>query len=138
MGAVTREPEHPPAPEPPGATDQPHDVLAADEFPGPSREASIHEPPVQLPPEPDPSSEPHDVLAAEEFAMPAPRPGHELSSTPPADVAESGGTGGGPAKKVGLLAGALAAGGAAFAVVRRLRSRKASKAERVRRRIKRS
>lgn len=136
MGAVTREPEHPPAPDEPGATDEPHDVLAADEFPGPSREASIHQPPVELPPEPDPSSEPHDVLAAEEFAMPAPRPGHELSPDAAAGISE--GAGGGRGKKLPLLAGALAAGAAAFAVLKRLRARRASKADRVRRRITRS
>jgi hypothetical protein len=134
MGCVTREPEHPPAPDEPGATDEPHDVLAADEFPGPSREAAIHERPVELPPEPDPSSEPHDVLAAEEFAMPAPRPGHEL---PPGATAGAAADGGGRSK-LQLLAGALAAGGAAFAVLKRLRAKRASKAERVRRRITRS
>ncbi len=47
----------------PSAIDEPHDVLAADEFAMPTRE---HRPP-------DPHNEdhePHDVLAADEFAVP--------------------------------------------------------------------
>lgn len=130
MGEVTREPEHPPVPDAPGATDEPHDVLAADEFPGPSREAAIHEPPVELPPEPDPGSEPHDVLAAEEFAMPAPRPGHEL---PPGGAPTAPEDGGKSTAK--LLVALLAAGTTAFVVARRLRARQVSKAERLRRRL---
>jgi hypothetical protein len=56
------------------AGDEPHDVLAAEEFPGPSRNAAIHEQgPIELPANPDGDEPAHDVLAAEEFAMPAPR-----------------------------------------------------------------
>ena len=58
----------------PNASDEPHDVLAAEQFAMPAPEAAWHAGPVQLPPEPNPSDEPHDVLAAEEFAMPAPPP----------------------------------------------------------------
>src|SRR5215213_3464798 len=58
----------------PNASDEPHDVLAAEQFAIPAPEAAWHAGPVQLPPEPNASDEPHDVLAAEEFAMPAPPP----------------------------------------------------------------
>lgn len=47
----------------PSGIDQPHDVLAAEEFPMPRRAAG------DIPP--DPIHQPHDVLAAEEFPMPA-------------------------------------------------------------------
>ncbi len=49
-------------PEDPSGIEEPHDVLAADEFAMPVRDTG--EIPV------DPIHEPHDVLAAEEFAMP--------------------------------------------------------------------
>ena len=49
-------------PEDPTGIDQPHDVLAAEEFAMPTRSAG------DIPS--DPIHEPHDVLAAEEFAMP--------------------------------------------------------------------
>ena len=52
------------APADPTGLDQPHDVLAAEEFGIPSREGGI-------PNDPTGFREPHDVLAAEEFAMPA-------------------------------------------------------------------
>jgi MYXO-CTERM domain-containing protein len=45
-------------------TEEPHDILAAEEFGIPARENSI-------PSDPTGIREPHDVLAAEEFAMPA-------------------------------------------------------------------
>ena len=45
-------------------TEEPHDILAAEEFSIPTRENSI-------PGDPTGIREPHDVLAAEEFAMPA-------------------------------------------------------------------
>jgi MYXO-CTERM domain-containing protein len=48
----------------PTGIDQPHDVLAAEEFGIPTRENRIPGDPTGL-------REPHDVLAAEEFAMPA-------------------------------------------------------------------
>jgi hypothetical protein len=46
----------------PDAQEQPHDILAADEFAIPGQEPGV---PHELDPEP------HDVLAAEEFAFPA-------------------------------------------------------------------
>jgi len=51
-------------PEDPSGIDQPHDVLAAEEFAMPTRSAG------DIPPDPTGIQEPHDVLAAEEFAMP--------------------------------------------------------------------
>jgi hypothetical protein len=69
-----REPPQGAIPPEPNASDQPHDVLAAEEFAMPAPEAAWRDRPVTLPPEPNPSDEPHDVLAAEEFAMPAPPP----------------------------------------------------------------
>lgn len=55
----------------PSGIDEPHDVLAAEEFGIGTRENRI-------PADPTGIREPHDVLAAEEFAMPAgaePHPG---------------------------------------------------------------
>ena len=49
-------------PEDPSGIDEPHDVLAAEEFAMPTRSRG------DIPS--DPIHEPHDVLAAEEFAMP--------------------------------------------------------------------
>jgi len=46
----------------PSGIEQPHDVLAAEEFALPTRDQG------GIPP--DPIHEPHDVLAAEEFAIP--------------------------------------------------------------------
>jgi hypothetical protein len=43
--------------------DEPHDVLAAEEFAIPGQEPGVPR---------DPNPKAHDVLAAEEFAMPAP------------------------------------------------------------------
>jgi MYXO-CTERM domain-containing protein len=48
----------------PSGIDEPHDVLAAEEFGIPARDNRIPSDPTGL-------REPHDVLAAEEFAMPA-------------------------------------------------------------------
>jgi MYXO-CTERM domain-containing protein len=45
-------------------SEEPHDILAAEEFSIPARENRI-------PGDPTGIREPHDVLAAEEFAMPA-------------------------------------------------------------------
>jgi hypothetical protein len=50
-------------PDDPSGIQEPHDILAAEEFAMPMRSAR------DIPP--DPIHEPHDVLAAEEFAMPA-------------------------------------------------------------------
>ena len=52
------------APPDPSGIDEPHDVLAAEEFGIPTRGGGI-------PGDPTGIREPHDVLAAEEFAMPA-------------------------------------------------------------------
>jgi hypothetical protein len=49
----------------PSGIDEPHDVLAAEEFAMPARDERYPADPTGIP-------EPHDVLAAEEFAMPAP------------------------------------------------------------------
>jgi hypothetical protein len=49
----------------PSGIDEPHDVLAAEEFGIGTRDERI-------PADPSGIQEPHDVLAAEEFAMPAP------------------------------------------------------------------
>jgi len=65
----------------PAGIEEPHDVLAAEEFGIPTRESSIPGDPTGL-------REPHDVLAAEEFAMPA-------GAEPPAD-------GGGPGARAYL------------------------------------
>jgi hypothetical protein len=49
----------------PEGIDEPHDVLAAEEFAIPARgDYGLHLPR-------DPQDEPHDVLAAEEFAIPS-------------------------------------------------------------------
>jgi hypothetical protein len=75
------------------AEEQPHDVLAAEEF-------SIGTRDERLPPDPTGNHEPHDVLAAEEFAMPS-----------PADHAGAGSAGRGARTWVpiaGLALGALA------------------------------
>jgi hypothetical protein len=49
----------------PSGIDQPHDILAAEEFGIGTRDN-------RFPPDPSGIHEPHDILAAEEFAMPAP------------------------------------------------------------------
>ena len=51
-------------PEDPTGIEEPHDVLAAEEFAMPARSAG------DIPPDPHDIREPHDVLAAEQFAMP--------------------------------------------------------------------
>jgi hypothetical protein len=57
------------------AQDPAHDVLAAEEFPVPAPDPTLHEEPA------------HDVLAAEEFAMPAPDPAiHHGPVALPADL----------------------------------------------------
>ena len=61
------------APTDPTGIEQPHDILAAEEFGIPTRENRIPGDPTGL-------REPHDVLAAEEFAMPAGAEPHEDQS----------------------------------------------------------
>lgn len=51
-------------PDDPTGIEEPHDVLAAEEFAMPTRSAG------DIPSDPTGIQEPHDVLAAEEFAMP--------------------------------------------------------------------
>ena len=54
-------------PDDPEGIEEPHDVLAAEEFAMPARaDYGLH-----LPRDPYGIQEPHDVLAAEEFAMPS-------------------------------------------------------------------
>lgn len=80
---------HGSGPADPSGIDEPHDVLAAEEFGIPTRENRIPGDPTGL-------REPHDVLAAEEFAMPAGAEPHSRS-------AESGQQGaGGDGKGRGL------------------------------------
>ena len=92
----------------PNASEEPHDVLAAEQFAMPARQAAWHaEPPPQLPPEPNASDRPHDVLAAEEFAMPAPPPHVRFASAPAPSRAPS-------RRHVGAAAAGLGAALAAF------------------------
>lgn len=58
-------------PEDPTGIEEPHDVLAAEEFAMPARSAG------DVPHDPSGIREPHDVLAAEEFAMPGAGVEHE-------------------------------------------------------------
>ena len=51
-------------PEDPTGIQEPHDILAAEEFAMPARSAR------DIPPDPTGIQRPHDILAAEEFAMP--------------------------------------------------------------------
>jgi hypothetical protein len=71
-----REPRRPDVPVDPTGIDQPHDVLAADEFGIGTRDE-------RLPPDPSRFDPPHDILAAEEFAMPAGGERHEHESGGP-------------------------------------------------------
>jgi hypothetical protein len=75
-----RQPDQQAIPAEPNGSDEPHDVLAAEEFAIPAPEAARLERPVVLPADPTGNSEPHDVLAAEEFAMPAPQPRAQFRS----------------------------------------------------------
>jgi hypothetical protein len=69
------EPRHPSVPADPSGIEEPHDVLAADEFGIGTRDE-------RLPPDPSGIQEPHDVLAAEEFAMPAGAEPHDRGGRP--------------------------------------------------------
>jgi hypothetical protein len=60
----------PEVPSDPSGIDEPHDVLAAEEFGIGTRDE-------RFPPDPSGIQEPHDVLAAEEFPMPAGAEPHE-------------------------------------------------------------
>jgi hypothetical protein len=63
------------APRDPSGIDEPHDVLAAEEF-------GIGTSENRFPGDPTGIREPHDVLAAEEFAMPAGIEPHEDAGRP--------------------------------------------------------
>ena len=65
----------PSVPPDPLGVDEPHDVLAAEEFGIGTRET-------RFPGDPTGIREPHDVLAAEEFAMPAGVEPHEEGGGP--------------------------------------------------------
>jgi MYXO-CTERM domain-containing protein len=56
-------------------TEEPHDILAAEEFSIPARDSGVPGDPTGL-------REPHDVLAAEEFAMPAGAEPHDAAGRP--------------------------------------------------------
>ncbi len=86
------------APGDPTGIEEPHDVLAAEEFAMPTRDAG------PAPGDPTGIEEPHDVLAAEEFAMPV------------ADAVPAGSSGGG---RLIPLAAALALAALVIALVRR-------------------
>jgi hypothetical protein len=95
----------------PNASDEAHDVLAAEEFAMPAPEAAWRDRrPLELPPEPNASDEPHDVLAAEEFAMPAPPP-HVAFASPPTPSRGS--------SRRGLVAAAAGVGAALAALLHR-------------------
>ncbi len=83
----------------PSGIDEPHDILAADEFGIGTRDE-------RMPPDPNRFDPPHDILAAEEFAMPA---GGEYRDTPA----------GGPGARRLLPPLLLLAALAAFLLVRR-------------------
>jgi hypothetical protein len=84
----------------PNAEEQPHDILAAEEFGIGTRDERV-------PPDPTGIHEPHDVLAAEEFPMPS-----------PAEHAEHQRRGSGPPAWIPAVALALLA----FAALRKRRS----------------
>ena len=86
-----RETGKPEVPADPSGIDEPHDVLAAEEFGIGTRDDRI-------PPDPTGIQEPHDVLAAEEFAMPA------GSGPAPGLKAGAGETGRDPRAIAGLVA----------------------------------
>jgi hypothetical protein len=70
-----RDPQQPEVPADPSGIEEPHDVLAAEEFTIGTRDE-------RLPPDPTGIQEPHDVLAAEEFAMPAGAEPHDEGGRP--------------------------------------------------------
>jgi hypothetical protein len=68
-----REAHQPDIPPDPSGIEQPHDVLAAEEFGIGTRDE-------RYPADPTGIDKPHDVLAAEEFAMPAATDAHDRES----------------------------------------------------------
>ena len=73
---------HPEVPQDPTGIDEPHDILAAEEFGIGTRDE-------RFPSDPTGIEQPHDVLAAEEFAMPSPvdHPDHRDGGLGPGTVA---------------------------------------------------
>ena len=67
--------DHANPPEDPTGIEEPHDVLAAEEFAMPTRDN-------RFPADPLGTTQPHDVLAAEEFGMPAPGAEADISAQP--------------------------------------------------------
>ena len=65
-------------PRDPSGIDQPHDVLAAEEFAMPTRDN-------RFPADPIGTTRPHDVLAAEEFGMPLPAAETDWTDSPSDD-----------------------------------------------------
>jgi hypothetical protein len=65
-----------PATDPYLHADEPHDVLAADEFEVGASDPTLHHGPLQIPDDLRGNPEAHDVLAAEEFPVPAGPRGH--------------------------------------------------------------
>ena len=61
-------------PDDPSGIEQPHDVLAAEEFAMPTRSAG------DIPSDPTGIQEPHDVLAAEEFPVPGAGVDHDADN----------------------------------------------------------
>jgi hypothetical protein len=55
----------------PQGNEEPHDVLAADEFAMPAHGDVVHDRQLTLPEDPTGIADPHDILAAEDFAIPA-------------------------------------------------------------------
>jgi hypothetical protein len=98
-----------PAADPGLHEEEPHDVLAAEEYGVPAPDPGLHHGPVELPDDPTGIAEPHDVLAAEEFAMPAPPPGARGPSAPSARS---------------VRRGVMAAGALAVVATRALRKRR--------------
>jgi hypothetical protein len=96
-----REPWRRDPPADPTGIEEPHDVLAADEFGIGTRDE-------RLPPDPNRFDPPHDILAAEEFAMPAGGERH----------GDGGDSGGGPHPRV-VVPLLLIAAIVAFLAVRR-------------------
>src|SRR5687767_15947353 len=76
IGTMTeREPRQPQPPADPSGIEEPHDVLAADEFGIGTRDERIPAGPTGI-------QEPHARLAADEFAMPAGAEAHGEGSRP--------------------------------------------------------
>jgi hypothetical protein len=67
-------------PEDPTGIEEPHDVLAAEEFAMPTRDN-------RFPADPLGTTRPHDVLAAEEFGMPVPGAEADISAISPSSPA---------------------------------------------------